>query len=187
MAALPRDAADKVLRHVRRGRDGVAGVEPQPAVLDAHTVAISAVFAVATLAVSIPVGVGFLNFGEIVIYTAAFLFGGGVGGLAGGVGAAAADVILGFTFLAPVTFVVKGLEGFVVGRLAGESTRSKAIAVAAGAPILIAGYVLAVAYFEGVPTAIGRELRIDVLQAVVGFVIALPLSQALEDRVPRLK
>lgn len=161
------------------------------AVLDAHTVAISAVFAAATavgtMAVSVPVGVGFLNFGEIVIYTAAFLFGGVVGGLAGGVGAAAADVLLGFAFFAPITFVVKGLEGFVVGRLAGESTRSKAVAVAAGAPIMIVGYVLAVAYFEGVPAAVGRELPIDVLQAVVGFVIALPLSEALKSRVPRLR
>lgn len=159
--------------------------------LNAKNVALSAVFAaavaIATMTVSIPVGEGFLNFGEIVIYTAAFLFGGVVGGLAGGVGAAAADVMLGFAFFAPITFVVKGLEGLVVGELSGDSVRSKVIAVALGAPIMIGGYVLATAYLFGVPAALFRELPIDILQAVTGLVVALPLSQALEDRIPQLR
>lgn len=159
--------------------------------LTPSVVAMSAAFAaattIATMFVAIPVGIGFLNFGEIVIYTAAFLLGGVVGGFAGGVGAAAADVLLGYAMFAPITFVAKGLEGFVVGRLAGKSTRSKAIAVAAGAPFMIAAYVLAVAYFEGLPVAIAQELPIDILQAVVGFLVALPISQALQRRFPQLE
>lgn len=160
-------------------------------VLSANVVALSSVFAaataVATMFVAVPVGIGFLNFGEIIIYTAAFLFGGVVGGLAGGVGAAAADVLLGFGMFAPITAVAKGLEGYVVGSVAGESTRSKAVAVAVGAPFMIVTYVLAVWFFEGLPAALGQELPIDVLQAVVGFVIALPISKALQDRIPRVR
>lgn len=158
---------------------------------DPSTIAMGAVFAAATwigtMFVAIPFGPGFLNFGEIVIYTAAFLFGGIVGAIAGGIGAAAADVLLGFAFFAPITFIVKGLEGFVVGQLAGESVQSKAIAVAIGAPIMIVGYFLAVAYLEGIPVAIARELPIDILQAVVGFAIATPLATALQDRLPQLR
>ena len=159
--------------------------------LDARNVALSAVFAAAvavgTFAVSIPVGIGYLNFGEVLIYTAAFLFGPVVGALAGGVGAAAADVYLGFTMWAPVTFVLKGTEGAIVGYLSGKSTRSKVIAVAAGAPVMIVGYVAVVAYLEGIPVAVASELPIDVLQAVVGLVVALPLSKAVESRIPQLK
>ncbi|AKH96820.1 ECF transporter S component [Halanaeroarchaeum sulfurireducens] len=157
--------------------------------LNARVVAMSAVVAAAVTVstmVSIPVGIGYLNFGEVVIYTAAFLFGGVVGGLGGGVGAAAADVILGYGMFAPVTFVAKGIEGFIVGRLAGDSIRSKAIAVAAGAPFMIAAYVLTVAYLEGIPLAI-PELAIDILQAVVGFAVALPLSRSLQSRLPELQ
>lgn len=158
---------------------------------DATTVALSAIVAaavaVATMVISIPVGIGYLNFGEVIIYTAAFLFGGTVAGLSGGVGAAMADVILGFPMYAPVTLVVKGIEGYIVGRLAGASLRSKAIAVAAGAPIMIAGYVLARAVLEGIPAAIFLELPTDILQAVVGFAIAVPLSKALEGRLPELR
>lgn len=159
--------------------------------LDATVVAMSAVVAaavaVATMAVSIPIGIGYLNFGEIVIYTAAFLFGGIVGGLGGGIGAAAADVILGYAMYGPITLVAKGLEGYVVGRLSGTSTRSKVVAVAVGAPIMIVSYVLARAYFEGVPAALLSELPSDILQAAVGLLVALPLSRALESRLPELQ
>jgi uncharacterized membrane protein len=158
---------------------------------DATTVALSAIIAaavaVATMVISIPLGIGYLNFGEVIIYTAAFLFGGTVAGLSGGVGAATADVILGFPMYAPVTLVVKGIEGYIVGHFAGASLRSKAIAVAAGAPIMIAGYVLARAVVEGIPAAIFLELPTDILQAAVGFALSVPLSKALEGRLPELR
>ncbi|MFB6069565.1 MAG: ECF transporter S component [Halanaeroarchaeum sp.] len=165
--------------------------DPSGPRLDASVVAMSAVVAaavaVATMAVSIPVGFGYLNFGEVVIYTGAFLFGRLVGGLAGGIGAAAADVILGYLPYAPITLVAKGVEGYVVGRFSGESTRSKVIAVAAGAPFMIVAYFLARWYFEGLPLAIAQELPIDLVQAVVGAAIAIPLAQALQSRVPELR
>lgn len=157
--------------------------------LHADDVAMGAVFAAAvfvgTAAVAIPVGIGFLNFGEIIIYTAAFLFGPIIGAIAG-TGAAFADVALGYTFFAPITLVVKGAEGLIVGHVSGRSRTSKIVAVAAGAPIMIIGYFATVAYLQGIPFAVGSELPIDILQATVGLMIALPLSETLEDRLPRL-
>ncbi|MEF8832421.1 MAG: ECF transporter S component [Candidatus Thermoplasmatota archaeon] len=159
-------------------------------ILDAKTVALSSVFAagvaVATILIVIPFGLGYLNFGEIVIFTAAFLFGGLVGGLAGGIGAAAADVYLGFAFYAPITLIVKGLEGFVVGEISGESVKSKILGVGTGAPIMIIGYTLARAYFEGVPAALFIELPIDIIQASIGAAIGLPVAEVLQDFVPQL-
>ncbi|MFT4889328.1 MAG: putative membrane protein [Halobacteriales archaeon] len=158
--------------------------------LDARNVALSAVFgaavAVATYAIPISIGAGYFNLGEVLIYTAAFLFGPVVGGLAGGIGAAAADVYLGYMMWAPITFVVKGLEGAVVGYLAEDKLSRKVLAVAVGAPIMIVGYFVAAAYLIGVPYAVGSELPADVMQAVVGLVVALPLSKAVESRVPQL-
>ncbi|MFQ3295431.1 MAG: putative membrane protein [Halobacteriales archaeon] len=159
--------------------------------LNARTVAFSAVFAaavaVATYAMPISIGAGYFNLGEVLIYTAAFLFGPIVAGLAGGVGAAAADAYLGYMMWVPITFVVKGLEGAVVGYLAGQDPRRKVLAVAVGAPIMIVGYFVASAYLIGFPYAIGNELPMDVLQAVVGLAVALPLSKAVESRVPQLQ
>ena len=82
---------------------------------------------------------------------------------------------------------MKGLEGFVVGQLAGPSPASKAIAVALGAPFMIVGYFVAAYVLVGAPYAIFNELPMDVLQAAVGFAVAYPLSAALEDRLPRLR
>ena len=148
--------------------------------------AFAASVAVATIMISIPVGLGYLNFGEILIYTAAFLFGGVVGGIAGGVGAAAADVILGWAFYAPITLVVKGGEGLLVGKFSEKSVKSKILAVGIGAPVMIVGYTLARMYFEGIPAALFQELPIDILQATVGAAIAIPISQAIKTKIPEL-
>lgn len=147
----------------------------------------AAAVAIATMVISIPVGPGYLNFGEIVIYTAAFLFGSIVGGLAGGIGAAAADLILGFAVWSPITLVAKGLEGFVVGRVSGKSIKSKLLGILLGAPIMIAGYVLATWYLYGYPAAIFSELPIDILQAGLGAAVAIPLSHILQAYIPQLQ
>ncbi|MFW6064108.1 MAG: ECF transporter S component [Candidatus Natronoplasma sp.] len=160
-------------------------------ILDAKVVAFSSVFAaavaIATMIITVPVGLGVLNFGEIVIYTAAFLFGGIVGGLAGGIGAAAADLILGYAIWAPITLVVKGLEGFVVGKVSGKRISSKIWAIALGAPFMIVGYFLATWFLFGFPAAVFQELPIDLLQAGVGAAIAIPISHLLQSYIPQLR
>ena len=66
--------------------------------------------------VSVPVTGGYFNLGEAVIFTAALTFGPIVGALAGGVGAAIADIIVAPVF-APGTLIIKGIEGALVGFL----------------------------------------------------------------------
>jgi uncharacterized membrane protein len=90
--------------------------------------AIAAVFAalvcVVTLAlmVNIPATNGYFNIGEIMVYTAALLFGPLVGAFAGGVGAAIADS-LSYPSYAPGTLVIKGFEGAIVGFLNKKTLR----------------------------------------------------------------
>ncbi|HLE75353.1 MAG TPA: ECF transporter S component [Candidatus Bathyarchaeia archaeon] len=65
---------------------------------------------------SVPVTGGYFNLGETVIYVAALVFGPIVGALAGGVGAAIADIVVAPPF-APGTLIIKSIEGAVVGFL----------------------------------------------------------------------
>jgi uncharacterized membrane protein len=65
---------------------------------------------------SVPVTGGYFNLGEAIIYIAALTFGPMVGALAGGVGAAIADIIVAPVF-APGTLIIKGVEGAIVGFL----------------------------------------------------------------------
>ncbi len=58
---------------------------------------------------------GFFNIGEAFVYLAALLGGPIVGMIAGGLGAAMADMVLGYGVYAPATLILKGMEGFVAG------------------------------------------------------------------------
>ena len=68
--------------------------------------------------IRIPVTQGYFNLGDTIILVSAILFGSKVGLFTGAVGAALADIFLGGFIFAPITFIVKGLEGFIVGKLA---------------------------------------------------------------------
>ncbi len=136
---------------------------------------------VATIALRIPFAHGYFNLGEIMIYTAALTFGPLVGGIAGGLGAAIADMYAGFLIpWAPITFLVKGLEGYLVGRLgAGRKTGGKVLAISIGGLAIMIGYPLASGFLYGWP-AVLPELYMDMVQVVVGAIIAIPLSATLK-------
>ena len=85
----------------------------------AVTAVFTALVCVATIIFSIyiPATEGFFNIGESMVFLSALLFGPFVGAFAGGVGAALADLLLGFPHYAPATIIVKACEGAVVGVL----------------------------------------------------------------------
>ncbi len=82
-----------------------------------------AVYTVAVYAVTIilqiyqPTTGGYFNLGESVIYVAAIIEGPIVAAIAGGVGAALADLSTGYAVFAPATLVIKFTEGYVAGWL----------------------------------------------------------------------
>jgi len=83
------------------------------------TAVFTALVCVATMIFSIyiPATEGFFNIGESMVFLSALFFGPFVGAFAGGVGAALADLLLGFPHYAPATIIVKACEGAVVGAL----------------------------------------------------------------------
>ncbi len=58
---------------------------------------------------------GFFNIGDSFIFISAILFGPFIGGIGGGLGATFADIFLGYYDFAPITFLIKTLEGLLVG------------------------------------------------------------------------
>lgn len=125
---------------------------------------------------------GYLNFGESVIFISALLFGGVTGGFAGGVGAALADLALGFGSFAPITLVVKGVEGYLVGVIGqGAPMRRRLLAVIVGGVVLVTGYFIFEVALFGFPAALA-EVPFNVLQAVVGIIISLSVVRTLERR-----
>src|SRR6056297_264596 len=89
----------------------------------------------------------YFNLGEVAIYILALTFGAKSAGIAGALGASLVDVLLGYSIWAPFTLIIKGLEGFVVGKIAKQdqkeiSFKRNILAVLIGGHIMIIGYAI---------------------------------------------
>jgi uncharacterized membrane protein len=133
--------------------------------------------------IPIPATRGFFNLGEVVIYIAALVYGPLVGLLAGGLGSALGDILAKAPHYAPFTLVIKGVEGYVVGRLAGATVASRVRATLAGGALMVVGYFLAQTFFAQalgiLPTsgaaaaAALAEMPFNLVQVAVGIIVAL--------------
>jgi uncharacterized membrane protein len=134
----------------------------------------------------IPATSGYFNFGDVMVQTAALVFGPVVGALAGGLGSGLADLLGGwYTYVIPTT-IIKGAEGYITGKLAGpkegRTLKTTIIAWAAGAACIPIGYFIVQVLYYGAPAAI-VEVPFNVFQAVIAGAIGIPISIALKDRL----
>lgn len=147
-----------------------------------------AAVAVFTLFIVIPVGTGFFNFSDVAIYFAAFAFGPWVGLVAGGVGAALADISLGYSQFAILTFFAHGLEGLIAGYLGKNQPVSRMLlAWAAGTIVMVGIYFIgeyAVPAMWGGPPQALTEWPFNILQNVAGGVVGIPLVLAVRRAYP---
>ena len=77
----------------------------------------AALSCVATMMIQIPAPTGYVNLGDAFVILAGFCLGPVYGFVAGGLGPALADLLLGYTMYAPGTFVVKGLVALIASLL----------------------------------------------------------------------
>ena len=148
--------------------------------------AITTIFTV-LIVIPAPSTSGFINIGDIGVMLAGLLFGPVIGGLAGGIGSAVADLILGFGFFSPWTLIIKGLEGFLVGLISKrENSYLDIIAcfLIAG-PWMVAGYFMVETVFFGIGAAI-TELLGNTIQFVVGGAVSIPLAAVVRNALPQM-
>lgn len=145
--------------------------------------------------ISIPATSGYFNFGETIIYITALVVGPLSGAFAGGVGSMLADVYLGFVYYAPGTFLIKGLEGAIVGFLNSKlqnyisnRTTTALISVLIGGSEMIIGYFFYQQLALGFPlSAALLEIPFNLVQMLVGLVVAIPVMHAVLRVFPQLK
>ena len=92
----------------------------------ALTIVFTALTTVATLLLVIPFPAtsGYFNLGDSLVMISGLLLGPLGGFVAGGVGSALADMV-GYPHFAPITFIVKGCEGLVVGLFSQQINRMR--------------------------------------------------------------
>ncbi len=162
-------------------------VKKQKAVIQLSLMAImSALVAVGTLIVRIPNPMGgYFNVGDVMIFVAALTFNPLIGGIAGGLGSAIADII-GFPVFALPTLVIKGLEGLLASLITNKKNvyRDVLAVVAAGTEMVI-GYFLVEVYLWGLGGALG-EVPANIAQIAIGGLIGIPIALVLRRRLPEI-
>jgi len=150
------------------------------------SIAITSIFAaltcVLTMVISIPIPAtgGYINIGEAGVMLGAMIFGPVIGSLAGGIGSALADIFLGYPIWAPATFVVKGLEGLIVGLVSNpRKVRTyfniyDVLAAIVGGLTMVSGYFLIESFIFnfGIAAAL-VEVPGNLFQFLFGAIISL--------------
>jgi len=146
----------------------------------------AALVCVATLLIRIPNPMGgYFNVGDVMIFVSALVFGPIVGGIAGGLGSALADLI-GFPVFAPFTLVIKGVEGVLAGLITDKKNLTKdVLAVFIGGLAMILGYFLTEVYLWGVGGALA-EVPGNIGQIVIGGIVGIPITLVIRRRLPEI-
>ena len=162
-------------------------VKKQRTVIQLSLMAImSALVTVGTLIVRIPNPMGgYFNVGDVMIFVAALTFSPLIGGVAGGLGSAIADII-GFPLFALPTLVIKGLEGLLASLITNKKNvyRDVLAVVVAGTEMVI-GYFLVEVYLWGLGGALG-EIPANIAQIAIGGLIGIPIALVLRRRLPEI-
>lgn len=135
---------------------------------------------------------GLVHLGTAMLFIASILFGPKKGAIAGAIGMALFDMVGGWLIWAPITFVARGLQGFIVGKMAwskgrkGNSLAINLTATIVSSPLMIAVYYIGEGILYGNWIAPLASIPGDVVQSVVGIIIAIPVCVALK-KVPYFK
>ena len=146
-------------------------------------IALTALFAalvfILTAFLHLPIGSGYVHFGDSMIYLSALLLGSPFGALAGAVGGLLADVLSGYAVYAPATAVIKALIAFcfiAADRKRLFSLKNSILTLPAGI-VTVGGYFVADLVIDKAFAV--SNIPWNALQAFASSVIFIALSAAL--------
>ena len=129
---------------------------------------------------------GLVHLGTAMLFIVSIVFGPKKGAIAGAFGMGLFDLISGWTLWAPFTFVTRGLQGYIVGKIAwskekrGSSVGFNLFATIFSIPFMLGGYYVCERVLFGnwvVPLA---SIPGNVVQNVVGILVAIPVCLMLK-------
>ncbi len=134
-----------------------------------------------TTMIYVPIGGGgYIHPGDAMIYAAAWLLGGPLAAVAAAVGSTFADIITGYVFYAPATFIIKALMGLIAGlmiKYLPQKLLFRILAMTASSLIMAFGY-FAFEFFT-LGKAAYANLPWNFVQAAGGIVIGTLIIEAL--------
>ena len=143
----------------------------------------TALTAIATTFLRVPLPLGYVNLGDAFVLLAAFILGPLYGGVAAGLGAALAD-LFGYVTYAPGTLVIKALMAIIAYALYALLKKKNAFLAeltggVVGAIVMSCGYFIYEALFFETISVAALNLPWNLLQGVVGTILAVSVMRIL--------
>lgn len=131
---------------------------------------------------------GLIHLGTAMLIISSVVFGGRKGAAAGAFGMAIFDVLSGWAAWAPFTFIIRGVMGYIIGRLCENKRGYKevitwgGIGVFIGGAWMIAGYYLTEVILYGSWVSPVTSIPGNAIQIIVGGAIGVPAALVLKKR-----
>ncbi len=140
------------------------------------------------LIVPFPTTAGYFNLGDVLVMLSGFILGPIGGFIAGGAGSAIADLLIAPQY-APITFIVKGLEGMSVGLLSAKTVKETHLKLWDIVGVVLASVVMMLGYFLGemylleysFGAALAELVTVNSIQVIVGSIITLMIGPIIRD------
>lgn len=139
---------------------------------------------VATMVIQIPSPMnGYVNLGDCFVLLSGWLLGPWYGGAAAGIGSMLTDLLSGYGYYAPGTFVIKGLDALVAAllfRAMGRTSTAALVSGLVGETIMVAGYFGYAALLLGKGLGAAASIPGNLVQATMGLLIGFLLLKVLQ-------
>lgn len=147
-----------------------------------------AIITITTLLVNIPIPgtKGYVNASEVAIFLTVLLLKDKTAVFAGALGPALADLILGYSFYAPITLVVKGIEALLALSLLKSKRFPLAISLSLGSLINPLGYFLAESVLYGLEVSL-LGIPANIFQGLFGALVASLIYPLLSKNINKIK
>lgn len=135
---------------------------------------------------------GLMHLGTTMLFIIGFLFGPRKAAVAGAIGMGIFDLLGGWAIWAPITIVARGLQGYIVGKIAWSAGRNgnhigmNITAAVVSIPFMVAVYYIGEGILYANWIAPLASIPGDLIQSIVGILIAVPAAIALK-KIPCFK
>ncbi|MGD0724502.1 MAG: ECF transporter S component [Spirochaetia bacterium] len=161
-----------------------------PAFRIASIAILAAVTTVLTRVVQIPTPArGYINLGDVAIVFTAITLGPISAMFAGGLGTALADLLSPFAIWAPISLVVHGLQGLLVGLIARARPANVGLNIVAGLvgiAVMAGGYLAGGSLIAGFGASLG-DVPGNLLQGGVGVLLGILVAAAVSRAYPPVR
>ena len=156
---------------------------------------IAALCCICTMAVTIPTPTGgYVHAGDAFVILGGMLLGPIYGGIAGGIGSMLSDLLLGYSFYAPATFIIKFCAAFTVGLIFKTTHRKSTSFITlivcgiSSSLIVIVGYFLfELALTDNALSSIFSSVIGNAFQGIMSTALSIPIIKLIPAQFKQLE